>query len=68
MTASGDVIRALYDDTHNILINVRAGFNGWSVSVIDTRRHCILRIVTFASRQRALDFAENQLRVAPFIR
>lgn len=68
MTTSGQIIRALYDATHDVLINVRAGFNGWSVSIIDTRHDRILRRVTFASRQRALDFAEQQLRFAPNIR
>ncbi len=55
MTPDGQVIwTCLVDD---ILVNVRAGFNGWVVSVIDTRNDRVIRRLTLASRTSAISYA-----------
>lgn len=55
MTIHGEVIWTRLVD--NYLINVRAGLNGWWVSVIDTRQDRILRRQSFAQRSTAIAYA-----------
>lgn len=59
MTVTGEVIRCFFDATAEILINVRAAPNGWSVSCIDTRLDRHLKTILFASRERAERYAEE---------
>lgn len=59
MTVTGEVIRCFFDATAEILINVRAAPNGWSVSAIDTRFDRHLKTTLFASRERAERYAEH---------
>jgi hypothetical protein len=55
MSVTGEVIWTRLVD--GILVNVRAGLNGWWVSAIDTRNDRVLRRQSFAQRSTAIAYA-----------